>query len=114
MQANAAAPARLAALMQEWMWLLSDETDARVAAFAAAEPRPGLDEYRAELDRLGAAADAVRSACTNVVVTGLYAVRTSDFKELMCEAADALRRSLLDQVRGGYAARVGGGRRTGA
>lgn len=64
------APKRLAALFDEWMWLLGEEAIATVRAFCERVPEPKLPEFQAEIDRLRAAADAVRVICTDDVRTG--------------------------------------------
>lgn len=123
-----------------------EETEARIVAFSVSKPAPDLDKHRAELEKLSAAARAVRLTCTDVVRTGacarawfcplvsdsfrlhtphstpcpvpthrdstlhiphhamsahtgVYAVRTSEFKELLASKAEELQHLLLDQIR---------------
>jgi hypothetical protein len=70
MERNAVAPKRLAALFEEWMWLIGEDAANSVRAFCERSPEPRLSEFQEEIDRLRAAADAVRVICTDDVRTG--------------------------------------------
>ncbi|GFR45764.1 hypothetical protein Agub_g7181 [Astrephomene gubernaculifera] len=99
MERNSLAPKRLAAMFEEWMWLIGDEAAAAVRAFCERQPEPSLTEFQAEIDRLRAAADAVRVICTDDVRTGIYVVRCRAFKDLLASSAEQLIYQLLEYLR---------------
>lgn len=74
MRANTSAPRRLATLFAAWMPLLRIDASAYAASFTATSPPPTLAQIAAEVDRLRAAADAIRSACSDDVRTGVGGV----------------------------------------
>ncbi|KAG1665808.1 hypothetical protein FOA52_015301 [Chlamydomonas sp. UWO 241] len=99
MAANARAPQLLARLFEPWMWLASEETETRISEFSDLENAPSLDQYRAEIERLKAAAEAVCLLCTDTVRTGVYAIHTSELKDLLILSSESLQQRLLDQAR---------------
>nr|8GLV_Kg Chain Kg, DHC_N2 domain-containing protein [Chlamydomonas reinhardtii] len=99
MERNSVAPKRLAALFDEWMWLIGEEAAAAARAFSERQPEPSLSELQAEIERLRAAAAAVRVVCTDDVRTGIYTVRCGAFKELLASSAEQLAAALLDHLR---------------
>lgn len=99
MERNSVAPQKLAALFDDWMWLLDESAEAHVRTFCERQPEPSLADFQAEIDRLKSAAETVRLLCTDDVRTGLYWVRCTAFKELLASAAEGLVARLLDYVR---------------
>ncbi|KXZ48211.1 DHC-9 protein [Gonium pectorale] len=99
MERNAVAPKLLAAMFEDWMWLISEDAALAVRAFCERQPEPSLAEFQAEIDRLRAAADAVRVICTDDVRTGIYIVRCRAFKDLLASSAEQLIYQLLEYLR---------------
>ncbi|MEW5299252.1 MAG: hypothetical protein WDW36_002285 [Sanguina aurantia] len=100
-KANAAAPRKLLALFEPWLWLLKEDAEVAIHAFAERDPEPTLIEFQAEIDRLRSAAGTIRRTCTDDVRTGLYTIRCRAFKEQLAVAAEGLSVRLLDEVRSG-------------
>lgn len=69
-EANATAPQKLSALFEPWLWLLREDAEVAIHAFAERDPEPTLIEFQAEIDRLRSAADTIRQTCTDDVRTG--------------------------------------------
>lgn len=74
MEGGQVAPRKLADLFDPWMYLVTEELDARIRGLGEREPPPTLAEYQAEIDSLASAAAAVRGLCTNDVRTGVGGV----------------------------------------
>ncbi|KAJ9530634.1 hypothetical protein QJQ45_014736, partial [Haematococcus lacustris] len=69
MEGNQVAPRALAALFNEWMYVIGEEAEQQVAAFAERVPEPSLTEYQAEVNRLRHAAHTINHLCANSVRT---------------------------------------------
>jgi len=100
MAGSTEAPRALAAMFDEWMYLLGEEAENFVRTFGERpdEP-PSLEEYQAEIDRLRHAAHTIELLCTDNVRTGIYIVRCRAFKEELTTSAKTLENRLLDQLR---------------
>ncbi|KAF5833108.1 hypothetical protein DUNSADRAFT_10689 [Dunaliella salina] len=100
MAGSTEAPRALAAMFDEWMYLLGEEAENFVRTFGERpdEP-PSLEEYQAEIDRLRHAAHTIELLCTDDVRTGIYIVRCRAFKEELTTSAKTLENRLLDQLR---------------
>ncbi len=70
MEGAQVAPRKLAALFDEWMYLIGEEVEVFVRGFAERPAPPTLDEYQAEIDKLQHAAHTARNLCCDEVRTG--------------------------------------------
>ncbi|KAL3158235.1 hypothetical protein ABBQ38_010487 [Trebouxia sp. C0009 RCD-2024] len=107
MHLNQTSAENLAGLFDQYLYLLTDDTEALLLKFAQqAEPPTGKPNSPAHVDARRLAvpfgADSLsaecRTLCKNEMHTGLYLVRATSLKHRLEEAADSTAKKLLDQI----------------
>ncbi|DBB17910.1 TPA: hypothetical protein ACH3X3_002922 [Trebouxia sp. C0006] len=96
---NQTAALRLASLFDQYLYLLTDDTDALLLKFAQQAEPPAVEVYQEHLSKCRAAAETIRwDLCSNEMHTGLYLVRATALKQRLETAADSTANKLLDQI----------------
>ena len=85
-------------MFNQYCWLLDQEADEYLDAFATRSPKPGIEEYKVELQRVSFAVQSIRDLSFQKENFGLVTVGVEQVSITLVERAIALRNGLLDQI----------------